>query len=691
MAVTATDRMGVGESHFTVNQPTELRPALPNHVTAGDRFEAQFTVLNRTDAARQLTVSLRATGAVEPTDGLSTSILATPYQRYVVRLPLTTTRPGRITLQARAGDAHDQDGLETVLTVRQRRALDVAATHGTTTAETVTEQIAIPADIRTDTGRLSVVVSPSVIGGVEGAFAYMRDYPYLCWEPKTDQRGHGSSLSQLAGVFTVQLNLARQRHLTRAHLGAGPANHQAANGGMAYYTPQDEYVSPYLSAYTALAFNWLRDSGYAIPAQVEGPLHRYLSTFLRRNTMPSFYTAGMSSTVRAVALAALAPHAELKRHDVQRYQRHIPNMSLFGKAHYLLALSQFSGTADAQTEVKRIIRAHANETSGKVVFSEAIDSGYSRILSSPRRSNCAILSAFLASRTDDAHTAEDLPLKLTRAITQSRQHRNRWENTQENMFCLQALIDFSRVYETESPKMTLRAVLGDTAIGDTTFQDVNDTAVELQRPIQPTDPGRTATLTLKREGQGRLYYATRLFYSSNNPNPAPINAGLTVRREYSVEREGTWMVLNTPMSIVQGELIRVDLYISLPAARNFVVVHDPVPGGLEPVNRELGTTSTVDADKAEIQYAHNAYWLQHDDWQGFGGSRWRFYHQELRHHAVQFYSEYLPAGRYHLSYTAQAIAPGTFAALPLRAEEMYDPETFGQGGPEVLTITATSR
>ena len=45
------------------------------------------------------------------------------------------------------------------------------------------------------------------------------------------------------------------------------------------------------------------------------------------------------------------------------------------------------------------------------------------------------------------------------------------------------------------------------------------------------------------------------------------------------------------LGITRGEVVRVDLYLDLPAARNFVVVDDPVPGGLEPVNRNLATAS----------------------------------------------------------------------------------------------------
>jgi uncharacterized protein YfaS (alpha-2-macroglobulin family) len=48
----------------------------------------------------------------------------------------------------------------------------------------------------------------------------------------------------------------------------------------------------------------------------------------------------------------------------------------------------------------------------------------------------------------------------------------------------------------------------------------------------------------------------------------------------------------------------------------------------------------------------------------------------------------LPAGRYHLAYVAQAIAPGAFTVLPVHAEEMYDPDTFGQGVPAMLHVLA---
>jgi uncharacterized protein YfaS (alpha-2-macroglobulin family) len=140
------------------------------------------------------------------------------------------------------------------------------------------------------------------------------------------------------------------------------------------------------------------------------------------------------------------------------------------------------------------------------------------------------------------------------------------------------------------------------------------------------------------------------------------------------------------MNVRRGELVRVDLYVSLAAPRHFVVVDDPVPGGLEPVNRDLATASTVDADATDFQAAGGSLWFKHSDWSEYGIQLWSFYHRELLHEAARFYADYLPAGNYHLSYGAQAMAEGEFSASPTKAEEMYDPDVYGKGLPAHLTV-----
>jgi len=702
MAVTPGDLMGLGDANFKVNKPIEIRPALPNQVLSGDNFQAGFTVMNRTDKVRDLNIVFSASGPlvngiVQHTDSLQ----AQPYKRYTQWLPVKTTEAGTIQFAATATDSEESDGLRKTLKVLPRRPSTTVATYGTTVANEVTESVQFPTDIHTDVGGLSVIASPTVIGGVDGAFKYMRDYPYACWEQKLSK---GTMASHYNNLRPYLADSWEESKTLPEETIALAKEYQAPNGGMAYFIAKNERVSPYLSAYTALAFNWLRDSGYEIPETVESKLHDYLQTLLRKDVMPDFYSKGMASSVRAVALAALAKHGKINREDIRRYRLHVERMDLFGKSQFLAAALQVPETGRIRQEVTDMILAHADQTSGKVSFTENLEAGYKRMLSSSLRTQCAVLSS-LAEQSN----VGDIPFKLVRNITQKRKTRGHWENTQENMFCMNALIDYARVYEKDAPLMAVRSWLemenpaksnffnrlkglfsGKEKLGETTFDDVKNPPVTFSHDMRATDPGKKAIIRLEREGKGRLYYTVRLAYSEKAKKATSVNAGIEVKREYHVERGGKWILLKSPIEIKTGELVRVDLYVSLPAPRYFVVVDDPVPGGLEPVNRDLATSSKVDADKAEGEYAGGSLWFSYDDWEEYGLSWWNFYHKELRHHAAIFYSDYLSAGNYHLSYVAQAIAPGEFGVMATHAEEMYEPEVYGKGMPAILKVVRYS-
>ncbi|MCV6639472.1 alpha-2-macroglobulin family protein [Candidatus Albibeggiatoa sp. nov. NOAA] len=688
IAVTPEDKMGLSDANFKVNQPIELRPIMPNQVLEGDSFHAGFSVMNRTEKTRQLSVDIQATGMIaDGKQAFTQTVTAEPYQRYKLWMPLETKDDGHVHFIATAKDDEEQDGLEHRLKIHPRRAMDSQATYGTTIANKITEQVAIPQDIYPDVGGLSVTLSPTVIGGVSGAFDYMQNYPYACWEQKLTKGVMASHFNQLRDYIS-DVSWDGSDTLPQSTLQLA-TDFQASNGGMTYFIPTDNRVSPYLSAYTALAFNWMREQGLAVNEKVENKLHDYLSRLLRKNIAPEHYSAGMSSTVRAVALAALAKQQKVTREDIKRYRPHVDKMSLFGQAMYLQAAVQIPRTQRIQTEVVDKILSHANQTSGRVSFVEDLDSNYKRLLSSPLRTECVILSSLL--QYDEASKGKtevgDMPFKLVRQITKARQQKGHWENTQENMFCMNALIDYARIYEKEVVDMAITSFLDTEQLGYIEFDDVQNPAETFVHPMTSADVGREAVVKLQKQGTGRMYYNLRLQYATLDEKAEAVNAGMSVQREYHVERDGEWVLLQSPMQIQAGELVRVDLYLSLPAARYYVAVNDPVPGGLEPVNRDLATASTVDADKAGGQYAGGSLWFTRNDWSGYNMSFWSFYHKELRHHAAIFYADYLSAGNYHLSYTAQAIAAGEFSVMSTHAEEMYEPEIYGKSKPAKLVVT----
>ncbi len=698
MAVSPEDRMGLGEGSFKVNQATEIRPALPNQVLEGDRFSAGFSLMNRTDKPRTLAVNFQAQGPVKGGDPqaaapgtvrTSKQIYLEPFQRRSLQFPLQTTGAGTIALSLTAGDEVDKDGLTHTLQVSKRQQQQVAASYGMTSEPSATESILFPENMREDTGELSLLLSPTAIGGLAGAFSYMKDYPYSCWEQKL-ARGVMAAMYTTLKPYLKRDFLWPDNEKTVQETLALATLHQAPSGGMTYYTPKDEFVSPYLSAYTALAFNWLRQQGYEPPELIEQRLQSYLLNLLRHDALPQEFTKGMTATVRAVALAALAESGKVPLADVLRYRSHLPAMNLFGKSFYLRALIRTGGFLDQQQEVLDSILAHADQSSGQAVFSESADSGFAALLFSPVRDNAAILGGLLvwlkANPSDAA--VSDLAVRTMRSLTLSRKGREHWAGTQENLFVVKAIVDYAQLFENQAPEMTVSGRLNQESLGSGRFTAYTDPPLALQRPMHRGDAGRKAQLQVEKEGEGRLYYSTRLAYSPAYLNLNAVNAGIEVLREYSVKRDGKWLLQESNINLRTGEVVKVDLFVSLPAERFFVVLEDPVPGGLEPVNRDLATTSLQDEGSGTEALVEGSYKNTASDWLEDTFGRWSFYHRELRHDAVRFYSERLAPGRYHLSYTAQAIAPGEFQVLPPHAEEMYAPDVYGNGVPARLRIQA---
>lgn len=679
IAATSTDRFGLGTSTLKVNQPLEIRAALPNVVREGDRFSAKFTLLNRTKEKRDATVNLEASGALGEKASSSMSVELIPFERKEVELPIITKGDGEVLVDVRAqggGDFHDR--FRSKIPVLKRTTFETAAAYGSTVESNVDQTIEFPLDIRTDVGSLDVVLSSSAISSVEGAFKYMRDYPYICWEQRLTKAIMAAHFKALKIYLPDSMIWPESEALPASTLEQA-GSYQTPGGGMSFYGGGDEYADPYLSAYTALGFNWLRDIGAKVPEEAERKLHGYLLKLLRENVAPSFYSTGMASSVRAVALSALASRGAVGLSDVERFKSALPQMKLFGKAHYLQALAALGGDT---SDVTKQLLASGNETGGKFVFSEILADEDSRILESPLRENCSVLSALLLKN----EIFEGIAPKVVQSIIQGRKGKEHWENTQENLFCTRALISYAKRYEREKPVMQIKATLSGNELGSASFNDFRDPPVQLSRAFSSDLPGQRKVLSLERKGSGRLYFSNRLTYSDKSPIRTGRNAGMEIVREFSVERNGKWELLKFPMIVHPGELVRVDLYAIMPATKNFVVVDDAIPGGFEPVNRELKTSSNVDADKGVFKAAENSIYFRYDDWLDYGVSRWSFYHKELRHDSARFYSEYLPAGRYRLSYVAQVIGKGAFDVPPAKAMEMYNPDTYGLSEAGTLQV-----
>ena len=117
------------------------------------------------------------------------------------------------------------------------------------------------------------------------------------------------------------------------------------------------------------------------------------------------------------------------------------------------------------------------------------------------------------------------------------------------------------------------------------------------------------------------------------------------------------------ITLAPGQLIRVTLRLTSPTDRNYVVVDDALPAGLEALNAAFETT-----DQEALQNADAGQ----DRWWG------SFNHTEICDARVLLFADYLRRGEHTYTYVARATAPGTFVHPPAQAELMYEPSTNGR-------------
>jgi hypothetical protein len=326
-----------------------------------------------------------------------------------------------------------------------------------------------------------------------------------------------------------------------------------------------------------------------------------------------------------------------------------------------------------------------------------------------------ILDALIA--TDPTN---DLVPKLAKGLLAARR-AGRWLNTQENAFVLLGLGRYFEKYESATPDFVADCWIGDRHAGRHEFRgrSVDRQAVRIPMSyllglgIPRTD------LLIAKTGSGRLYYRLGLRYALTDLRSPPTEQGLAVDRTYEpVEAPGdVTRAADGSWRIRRGALVRTRVYLAAPARRAHVALVDPLPAGFEAVNTELSVTPSLSGnlDLATmlpqlIQMAGRQGMLgrpippafQQLLLQGFGSpgpaapnfaqlvtllasSRW-YSHKSLRDDRVEAYATVLGEGIYTLIYVSRATTSGQFVVPPARAEEMYDPETFGRSAADRVVV-----
>jgi uncharacterized protein YfaS (alpha-2-macroglobulin family) len=594
-----------------------------------------------------------------------------PRDRVEVRFPAGADRAGQARFQVVAVAGAASDAAEIELPVWTPATTEAFATYGEIDDGVMAQPVRAPSDVWSEFGGLDVTVSSTQLAALTDAVVYLVSYPYDCTEQIASRMLAIAALKDVLSAFRAEglpspkeLGASVERDIKTM------LARQNGDGGFAFWRRGDESW-PYMTVHVAHALARAKQKGYEVPQWPWNRAMAYLRAIDRH--IPAWYSRESKLAIRAYALYALHHMGDSLPGDAEALYKEGKDVLSLEALGWILPILAKGNTRATKDAILRHLGNRVAETAGAAHFATSYSDGAHVLLHSSRRADGVLLEALV-----EVQPQSDLIPKVVRGLLAHRT-AGKWSTTQENAFVLLGLDRYFAVFEKTTPDFVARVWLGRGFAGEHAFRGRTTEDARIDIPMEAVIAGKgKESLTIAKEGAGRLYYRIGMRYAPRSLKLDPADYGFAVSRVYEAvdspddvkrDKDGTWRVK-------AGSRVRVRLHLVAPTRRYHVALVDPLPAGLEVINPALAVSESVPADP-KAQQSKGRYWWWMRPW---------YEHQNLRDERVEAFTSLLWEGVHEYTYVTRATTPGRFIVPPTKAEEMYAPETFGRAASEVVVI-----
>jgi alpha-2-macroglobulin len=665
LAASGEKQFGKGESSLTARQPLMVRPSAPRFLNFGDAFELPVVLQNQTDQPMKVDLACRATNAkVQGHNQGGLKVVVPANDRVEVRLPSSTEQAGTARFQFAASSGSFADAAEISLPVYTPATTEAFATYGVIDEGAIQQPLEAPKNAIAGFGNLNLTTSSTALSELTDAFLYLYAYPFECSEQVSSRMLSAAALKDVLEAFQApgmpsktELETAFTRDLKRLE------GTQNSDGGWDYWE-RGRPSLPYLSVHVAHALVFSKAKGFKVDESMLARALGYLKSI--ESHIPTNYSSGCRRSIRSYAIYVLNLAGQPQTAKARQLAAEVKSDGLLAEAigWILPTLAKDPSSKSQVDELLRYLDSKVTQTAAHAnFFSSYKDQDY-LLLASDYRDDAVLLQALVEVKSDSP-----LLPKLVRGLLDHRT-KGHWSNTQENCWVLIALDKYFHKFEAATPDFVARMWLGDKLATEQQFKGRNKNENRVEVPLDKLDK----TLTLQKDGTGRLYYRLGMTYAPTDLKLAAADYGFVVSRNYEAlgdnrdvrrDKDGTW-------HIKAGSEVKVTVGMQVPSRRYHVALVDPLPAGFEPLNPALRGSG----NQARTKGSHSEWWWSY---------QW-FEHQNMRDERVEAFTQQLWGGVYTYTYTARATTPGHFVVPPAKAEEMYHPETFGRSATDRVKV-----
>jgi len=629
------DLFGLSEDEILVQNPINVRTALPRRLRVGDEAEAGVVVTNLDTETRTVTVALQSDllvirGRTEKRISLQ------PGKSREIAFKLAAGGDGLATLSFSVDSEVLKERLEATVPV-EKSVVQEAFTIVGQTEGSVQEGLVVPEKFLGDPeDGLHITLDSTLASSLIEAIRFLEVYPHDCLEQRTSK------------LFAYLLYdwLLEQGDRIDAELSSLPV-YQTSDGGMSFWQdPGYRRSNYYVSLRTAHLLHLTTQRGYALSRKFDlEALLGYLSS--------EYQSAGVY--LQSYAVYVLALHGWEVQREIQSLHTNMTNLGVLEQAFIGLAYHTLGEHQKAEA-VLEAIRAHLRVGTRSVTLTGTVGSWIYYGGELQAKAALLLLYGRLEPRSQIAQALADDLLASTR--------KGYWQNTSNTGWILQAFASYIDTDQERQTDFTARIQLGETAFPPIEFSGVSKQPQTLS--IGPQDLIRDQEwlpLVFSKQGRGRLYYTATLRYALDAALVDPRDEGIGLFTEV-LDLEGN------PVSgaLRLGDVYRMHCVIYSSRDRDFLALRLPLPSGAETIDGSLATSQII---RGQEEYEDPWYFRPVQ----------RIYDDEVR-----FYFDTFHHGKREVSFLFRATTPGTFPTPPATAELMYEEEVFGRTGGREFRI-----
>ena len=562
------DAFGIAEGEILVQNPINVRTALPRRMRVGDAATAGVVLTNIDAKQHNVTVSINAQG-VKVAGELRKTVLLKAGDTAEVPFDLTAPAEGTAKLAFNVDSDILRERLEDSLAVADAHVTEIFTIVGKT-GDLAKEGLVVPSSfLGVPEEGLYLTLDSTIASALAGAVRFLDVYPYDCLEQVTSKLFARVLFPMLAGGAPDLSTIVRFAN---------------SDGGFSYWDdPAPRRSNYYVTLRVAHLLAAASARGMKIPAEID------------TDAMISYLDKGWDNRgtyLQAYAVYVLSMYGSNEKERADALAQKGDEIGVFGYGFLGLSYDTMGDKRSAQavlTRLKNFVRVGTRTVTLVGTVNDWMWYGGNL------QAKALMLMLYARVQPDS-----QLVLGLANDLLASNS-TGYWENTSNAGWVLQAFSELVKRGNETNADFTASVRLGSSELAKNRFRGFSRAPFQKQVPAkdlgavtarergQSAPSGTLLPLTFGLTGKGTLYYTAELRYALLAAGVEPRDEGIGIATEI-LDDTGA-IVTGTDLALGKVYTMKVVFYSS--QDRTYLALRAPFPSGAEPIDGSLVTSQIV--------------------------------------------------------------------------------------------------